>query len=275
MISCLDLACIDNFGSPNSYIYCFFCLLCSHGKEVPKSWFLSRRYLLSPESDLSILSSYEKSTRSPPTNSDDNDILLETNKGLLDLGAYDWQADYNIGSTDPTSPSYDTGPNLCNLAAPSDTSSMAMTSSKARDWTSVSQVELCPGSDRVSSGDSLRWRNSPVTPITRLGGTKSLQGLDSGGGFSDNLQDETPEILKDDSTSRKSVKVSSPNKKRVSPPHHGRIHELGSSSSGGLRSGRKFILKAVPSFPPLTPCIDSKDGNMEKTGNLQDNNCNK
>lgn len=274
MISCLDLACIDNFSSSSSYIYCFFCLLCSHGKEVPKSRFLSRGYLLSPESDLSILSSYEKSTRSPPTNLDDNDILLETNKGLLDLGAYDWQADY-IGSMDPTSPSYDTGPNLCNLAAPSETSSMAMTSSKARDWTGVSQVELCPGSDRVSSGGSLRWRNSPVTPITRLGGTKSLQGLDSGSGLSDNLQDDTPEILKDDSTSRKSVKVSSPNKKRVSPPHHGRIHELGSSSSGGLRSGRKFILKAVPSFPPLTPCIDSKDGNMEKTGNLQDNNCNK
>ncbi|KAF3447151.1 hypothetical protein FNV43_RR12331 [Rhamnella rubrinervis] len=194
--------------------------------------------------------------------------------GSLDLDAYDWPANNNIRTMDPISPSCDTDPSLCHLTAPSDTSSMALTSSRARNRTNVPQVQLCPRSDSLSSGGTLRLRNSPVTPITRLSGTKSLQGLDSGSGFYDILQDDTPEILKDDSTPIKSVKVSSPNKKRISPPH-GYIHELGSSSSGGLRSGRKFILKAVPSFPPLTPCIDSKDNTIKKTSNLRDNNSNK
>lgn len=67
--------------------------------------------------------------------------------------------------------------------------------------------------------------------------------------------DDTPKILKESLTELNKVKVRSPNKKRISPPRI-RLHELGSSS---LKSGRKFILKAVPSFPPLTPCIDSKD----------------
>lgn len=256
------------------FICLLFYFLRRYGKDVPKSRFLSRRYLPSPESDLSILSSYEKSTRSPPRKLGDNDVHLETNKGLLDLDAYDWPASDNIRTMDPIPPGCETDPSLCHLTAPSDTSSMALTSSRARDWTNVSQAQLCPRSDSLSYGGSLHWRNSPVTPITRLGGTKSLQGLDSGSGYYDILQDDTPEILKDDSTPIKSVKVSSPNKKRISPPH-GHIHELGSSSSGGLRSGRKFILKAVPSFPPLTPCIDSKDNTIEKTSNLQDNNSNK
>lgn len=95
--------------------------------------------------------------------------------------------------------------------------------------------------------------------MTRLSGTKSRQGVGhSGSEFDDILENETP------------VVVSSPNKKRVSPPH-GHIHELGSGSSGGLRSGRKFILKSVPSFPPLTPCIDSRGSTTQNRSKLQDN----
>ncbi|XP_048332593.2 CRC domain-containing protein TSO1 [Ziziphus jujuba] len=242
-----------------------------HGKNVPKSRFLSKR---SPESDLFILSSYEKSSRSSTRNLEDNDILSGRDKDLLNLDSCDWQADYNIGTMDPNTPRCDTGPSVCHLTAPSDTSSTAMASCRARDWTNVSKVQRCPGSDSLSSGSSLRWRNSPVTPVTRIVGTKSLQGLESGREIHDILQDDTPEILKDSSTPIKSVKASSPNKKRVSPPH-GHIRELGSSSSGALRSGRKFILKAVPSFPPLTPCIDSKGSTIQETSNLQDNNSNK
>ncbi|GER32494.1 tesmin/TSO1-like CXC domain-containing protein, partial [Striga asiatica] len=82
------------------------------------------------------------------------------------------------------------------------------------------------------------------------------------------IQDDTPEMLKDGFTPVNGVKVCSPNKKRVSPPHV-RLHEFsGSSSSVGIRTGRKFILKAVPSFPPLTPCVDSKSA--DKSNEPQD-----
>ncbi|CAA0821351.1 Protein tesmin/TSO1-like CXC 2 [Striga hermonthica] len=87
------------------------------------------------------------------------------------------------------------------------------------------------------------------------------------------IQDDTPEMLKDNSTPVNGVKVCSPNKKRVSPPHV-RLHEFsGSSSSVGIRTGRKFILKAVPSFPPLTPCVDSKSA--DKSSEPQDIGANK
>ncbi|XP_050363583.1 protein tesmin/TSO1-like CXC 2 isoform X2 [Argentina anserina] len=120
------------------------------------------------------------------------------------------------------------------------------------------------------SGISLHSRSSPVTPMHPLGEMKSFQGFDSEKGHHDVLQDDTPEILKDTSNPIKSVKVSSPNKKRVSPPHSLNL-ELGTSTSGSLRSGRKFILRAVPSFPPLTPCIGSKGRTIQNISDpLQD-----
>lgn len=73
--------------------------------------------------------------------------------------------------------------------------------------------------------------------------------------------DDTPEILGETSYPSKVVKVSSPNKKRVSPPQS--RSRLRSSSPTGLRNGRKFILHAVPSFPPLTPYHTSKEGTSE------------
>ncbi|OVA15531.1 CRC domain [Macleaya cordata] len=50
-------------------------------------------------------------------------------------------------------------------------------------------------------------------------------------------EDETPEILKSNSSPVSSVKTSSPNRKRVSPPHG--------------RSTRKLVLQSIPSFPSL------------------------
>ncbi|CAA0838338.1 Protein tesmin/TSO1-like CXC 2 [Striga hermonthica] len=70
--------------------------------------------------------------------------------------------------------------------------------------------------------------------------------------------DDTPEMLKDSPTPVNGVKVCSPNKKRVSPPHR-HSNEFGSSLSVGIRTGRKFILKAIPSFPSLTPCMDKSN----------------
>ncbi|KAJ6915113.1 hypothetical protein NC651_017176 [Populus alba x Populus x berolinensis] len=77
------------------------------------------------------------------------------------------------------------------------------------DKANVSQPQVYPGSARLSSGSSLRWHSSPITPMTRL--------------------------------------ASSPNKKRVSPPHS-HIREFQSSSSAGLKSGAgAMVLDIIPS----------------------------
>ncbi|KAK8365273.1 hypothetical protein V6Z12_A02G041700 [Gossypium hirsutum] len=60
-------------------------------------------------------------------------------------------------------------------------------------------------------------------------------------------EDETPEILRGNSSPGTGIKTSSPNSKRISPPQY----ELGSTPGG--RSGRKLILQSIPSFPSLTP----------------------
>ncbi|XP_073300699.1 protein tesmin/TSO1-like CXC 2 isoform X1 [Primulina huaijiensis] len=57
-------------------------------------------------------------------------------------------------------------------------------------------------------------------------------------------EDEIPEFLQEGSPIS-GIKLSSPNRKRVSPPHN-----VGMST--GLRSSRKLILQSIPSFPSLT-----------------------
>ncbi|KAK6117194.1 hypothetical protein DH2020_049073 [Rehmannia glutinosa] len=59
-------------------------------------------------------------------------------------------------------------------------------------------------------------------------------------------EDEMPEFLQEGSSPVSGIKLSSPNRKRVSPP---RSVEM----SPGLRSSRKLILQSIPSFPSLTP----------------------
>ncbi|WOH08498.1 hypothetical protein DCAR_0727939 [Daucus carota subsp. sativus] len=58
-------------------------------------------------------------------------------------------------------------------------------------------------------------------------------------------KDEIPEILQKNASPNSRVKLSSPNSKRVSPPH-GNIGQ-----SQGQRSSRKLILQSIPSFPAL------------------------
>ncbi|KAH9799191.1 hypothetical protein WN943_000340 [Citrus x changshan-huyou] len=238
-----------------------------HGKDASKSRILSGRYVPSPKSDLTILSSYVKSSRTL-NSSDSNEMLLEKSREIVDVDPYGQERDYSSADmVEQFSPRCHSLADLCDFNPLLDFPSTAMessASSKATGWTNVSRLQLCPRSGSLLSGSSLRWRSSPVTPLTQLGGTKSLQALDSDGRLSGILGDDTPEVLKDASTPIKSVKVSSPSRKRVSPPH-GRAHEHGSSSSSMLKSGRKFILKAVPSFPPLTPCIDSKGSTGQKS----------
>ncbi|KDP23641.1 hypothetical protein JCGZ_23474 [Jatropha curcas] len=58
-------------------------------------------------------------------------------------------------------------------------------------------------------------------------------------------EEETPEILTSNRSAASVVKSTSPNCKRVSPPHHG------FGSSANWRGGRKLILRSVPPFPSL------------------------
>lgn len=139
-------------------------------------------------------------------------------------------------------------------------------SSTENEWIDLPPYQLSNRCGiRQLSGGSLRWRgSSPITPSANLDD-------ESDGKLFDIIEDETPDVLKEASTPIKSVKANSPIQKRVSPPQS-HLLRIGSSSSGGLKSGRKFILQSVPSFPPLTPCADSKvlcNGN-EDSGNSTD-----
>lgn len=140
----------------------------------------------------------------------------------------------------------------------------------SQDWASNSDNQLIPQTVHFQSTPLLCWRNSPMTPMTQFDGSgmNVLELLDSNKKpFV--MEDDTPEILKESSIPQNGVKVNSPNKKRISPPHR-HLNELGATSSGGgLKTGRKFILRAVPSFPPLTPCIESKDVAAHSTNNSQ------
>uniref|UniRef100_A0A0A9D7B2 Uncharacterized protein n=1 Tax=Arundo donax TaxID=35708 RepID=A0A0A9D7B2_ARUDO len=67
------------------------------------------------------------------------------------------------------------------------------------------------------------------------------------------LGDSTSETLTGDSSPQTSVKVVSPNKKRISPPR------FGTGLSPICKSGRKLILKSIPSFPSLGGDVNSED----------------
>ena len=186
---------------------------------------------------------------------------------MLGTASFDWQVDCNnVDIMDQSSPD-NSVVNILQvtpLSNPESMSSGSLYTSSTKEGTNIPQSRS-QGCIRQLSGGSLCWRSSPNTPRTRLG-EKHLQSLDSESRLFDIMEDETPDILKEGLTPIKSVKANSPNQKRVSPPHS-HLRGLGSSSSGGFRSGRKFILKSVPSFPPLTPCVDSKGNNNEDLGN--------
>ncbi|XP_059652714.1 protein tesmin/TSO1-like CXC 2 isoform X2 [Cornus florida] len=73
-------------------------------------------------------------------------------------------------------------------------------------------------------------------------------------------EDETPEILQGNYSPTRGVKSASPNCKRVSPPHR----KLGSSPA--WRSGRKLILRSIPSFPSLVPHHGNSDSSGKPPG---------
>lgn len=137
--------------------------------------------------------------------------------------------------------------------------SMDISSSKTMDLRNVLGHESSAKSGVPPPSSNLRWRSSPMTPITESSRSEYLQDfINSGSKDSLIFEDETPEILKDPTNpSHDSVKVKSPNKKRVSPPHN---HK---ASSESLKICHKYVLRALPSFPPLTP-YSKKCGNNNK-----------
>ncbi|OIT28825.1 PREDICTED: CRC domain-containing protein TSO1-like [Nicotiana attenuata] len=231
---------------------------CSNrGKNASKSWFTSGRYLSSPESGQAI---YGLSPASP-TSSKNHDIDQETTGDIMDLVTFDQEFNYgNAKLANEFSPGFHVIGNTDDLLA----------LPKSQDLASNTGGQLIPQTVNFQSTWPLSWRDSPITPMNQFDGSgmNALELLNS-----DKkpyaMEDDTPEILKDSSMPQTGVKVSSPNKKRISPPNR-HLNELGSSSSGGgFKTGRKFILRAVPSFPPLTPCIDSKDVATHSADNSQ------
>ncbi|KAL5698093.1 hypothetical protein ACHQM5_029172 [Ranunculus cassubicifolius] len=215
----------------------------NHRKDALKSQFPARRYLPSPESDTNISSS--QSPNSPRR--------IDLNNHIV----FDQEVEFSAtGRMDQFSPKWDRFEDICSLTPLS-----SKAASPSNNNSGQGRVQL-QGSIRLSG--SLRWRSSPITPLPRLGESKVQIGEpDSEPGY-DILEDDTPDILKESRTPIKAVKVSSPNQKRVSPPCS-HLNSLGSSrSSPGLKSGRKFVLQSISSFPPLTPYVDPKDNNAHK-----------
>ncbi|PHT40710.1 CRC domain-containing protein TSO1 [Capsicum baccatum] len=233
---------------------------CSNrGKNASKTWFTSGRYVSSPESGQANTAAYGLSPGSPRS-SKNHDIDQETTDDILDIVPFDQENHGNAKLANEISPGFHVTDNTDDLLA----------LPNSQDWASNSDNQLIPQTVHFQSTPLLCWRNSPMTPMTQFdrSGMNVLELLDS------NkkpyvMEDDTPEILKESSIPQNGVKVNSPNKKRISPPHR-HLNELGATSSGGgLKTGRKFILRAVPSFPPLTPCIESKDVAAHSTNNSQ------
>lgn len=161
----------------------------------------------------------------------------------------------------PYSPSWEglsATSNLTPLSHPCSSTKVSSASSSLRNCTKISQSQL--QASRLQSSGTGRFKRgrSPVIFTPQVYESKGPYQLSSDGASCERMEDDTPEILKEAHYTTKVVKVSSPNQKRVSPPQS-RAEKLRSSSPRGLRSGRKFILQAVPSFPPLSPYTDSKD----------------
>ncbi|CAN6348398.1 unnamed protein product, partial [Urochloa humidicola] len=78
------------------------------------------------------------------------------------------------------------------------------------------------------------------------------------GNYAEMVLGDRSDTLKGNSSPQTSVKVVSPNKKRVSPPR------MGTGLSPICKSGRKLILKSIPSFPSLGGDLNN-EGQKSKT----------
>lgn len=169
-----------------------------------------------------------------------NDCIKATN---MDLYSPSWEGLSVINNFTPLS-------NACSSTMVSSASSIM------RNCTKNSQARLQSSRLQPSGTGQLKRGRSPVIFTPQVFESKGPYQLSSDGASYERTDDDIPELLKEPSIPPKVVK-GSPNQKRVSPPQS-RAEKLRSRSPKGLRSGRKFILQAMPSFPPLSPYSDSK-----------------
>ncbi|KAK9130820.1 hypothetical protein Sjap_011307 [Stephania japonica] len=230
----------------------------NHGKKFSKSRDLARQFFPSPESDNNTSSSSTGNPLRTPRTFSSHDDRIKVGNSSLDVRFDQELACDTTLTVDQFSHSCNELEDSCDLMPLLAPPSSVATSS------SVSNTKECPAIARLQLHSSIRLSGSfrlhagSVTPIHHLGGSELQQKPGTHGGYCF-TEDDTPEILKDSSTPIKAIKANSPNRKRVSPPHS-RFNELRPSSSPSLRSGRKFVLQSIPSFPPLTPYSDPKGG---------------
>ncbi|XP_075495971.1 protein tesmin/TSO1-like CXC 2 isoform X2 [Primulina tabacum] len=229
----------------------------NHEKDAAKAWFPPGKYFLSPEPGLPSVPPFLTSPKSPRVL--DNDAISETTKEILDLVSFDLESDYG---------NVETGNEISETHQEPEKTGLLSQRPDSKGWANNSVLQSSSRSELYSSARSSHFRCSPNTPVANFSGTKHQQVMDSDHDLFDVMQDDTPEILKDIPTPLNAVKVSSPNKKRVSPPHS-QVPKFDSSSPARFRNAVKYILKSVPSFPPLTSCINSKSDSLEQAGNSQ------
>lgn len=221
--------------------------------DAPKSHHQPTRYLLSsPESEGSAFSSCGKSSKSPRKSNHNNRFVKA--KGNASLVPCEQELDCQVAGK------VDGAANTCGLSPSSQPFQSRAASLEAPDsehHLTGSQAQLCHSSRHLQVG-SLRWRSSPVTPTSYLGGCKFIGESDSDSGLYNIVKDETPDILKEAYSPIKTVKATSPNQKRVSPPQNSMCELRTLSPSPRLRSVRKFILQSVTPFPSLTPYVEPK-----------------
>lgn len=227
-------------------------------KDVSEGCLRPRQCFQSPESSVTFVTPNAMTSVSP-INSDNNAMISEAAAEVLDLVSSPQELYYG------------------NAETPDVFSTVCQETGKTKNFPVVLNPEERANHSKAQcfSGGSLSLLCSPGTPMAQSGASRSLKAVDLDSELSNTMQDDTPDVLKDSPTPLNAVKSSSPNKKRISPPHASQ-HEFGLRSLSGLRTGRKFILKAVPSVRPLNPCTDSKRiVSQETDGPFQDCSSNK
>lgn len=231
----------------------------SLGKDALPSLFADGRCRQSPEADIALSATHEKPSISTKC-SDNHKMIGGTYQTIPGLESSDMQL-YKCNSkrVDDFLPHRRGNNSLNTHHNPRSMAVACLTSQTTKVMTNDTSCQPCPQSGSFSSLSSRQLCSSPLTSVVPFCENKLPMDLDSDSRcYSISEDDDIPEVLKEHPISFSEVKVRSPNKKRVSPPHDCFREIRSSSSITALGGGRKFVLKAVPSFPPLAPCTGGK-----------------
>lgn len=250
-----------------------FCFTSSLGKDALHTHFPYGRCGLSSEADIAVSATQEKPSISSKS-SDNHKMIGETCQTIPDLVSSKMQLSNCNSKRVDDFLSHQRGNNSLSIHHnPHLTDVACLKSQMTKVMTNDTSYQPRPESCSFSSPSSRQLCSSQMTSVVPSGQNKPPVDLDSGSRcYNISEDDDMPEILKEHSISFSEGRVRSPNKKRVSPPYN-RFGELRSgSSSTGLRGGRKFILKAVSSFPPIAPCTNLKSTSSPSKPALDSNN---